>query len=513
MDQSQAVEHLDVAIIGAGISGIAAAVEVRRTRPDLAVAILEMRDGLGGTWDLFRFPGIRSDSDMYTLGYSFKPWVQPQAIASGDAILGYLQETVDEFSLGPLIRFGHRLTHASWDSTTNRWTLTFSRADGETTLTASQLYLGTGYFSYRGGYNPPLPGEDAFRGEVIHPQEWPADLDVTGKRVAVIGSGATAITLVPSLATVASHVTMIQRSPGYIHVSPDEDEEANELRATVGASEAFTRVRLRNLTQQQDRFASARKHPEEFAAELFRPIEEIVGEAVRKAHFTPAYAPWDQRVCLAPNGDIFHAIREGGASVATGEIERVTPDGVRMRDGSFVAAEIIVKATGLTLNVVGDAAFVVDGELVDFNQTLTYKGMAFSGVPNLVAAFGFLNSSWTLRLELVNEYWMRILSRMGDVGAERFTPVLREQDLSAPTRPFLADMTSGYIRRGVHLLPRQGNAPWVYPQTWGETLEILSGDPVSDDTLAFEPRPRAEAATDSHSPAAASATASPPTLP
>lgn len=498
MDNSQAAEHVDIAIIGAGISGIAAAIAARRSYPEATVAMLEMRENIGGTWDLFRFPGIRSDSDMYTLGYSFKPWAQPEAIASGDAILEYLRETVDDFSIAPLIRFGNKLTRASWDGARNHWKLELAGPNGATLLTCTHLYLGTGYYSHEKGYDPAIPGEDTFLGEIVHPQHWPAELEYANRRVAVIGSGATAITLVPSLSETAAHVTMIQRSPTYIHVAPAEDEEANALHAQVGPVEAFKQVRLRNLEQQQERYANARTYPDEFAAEIFAPIDELVGTEVRKAHFTPTYGPWDQRVCLAPNGDLFHSIRDGSASVTTGEIDRIIPDGVRMRDGSLVAADIIVKATGLRLNVAGDAEFVVDGTPVDFSSALTYKGMAFSGVPNLVAAFGFLNSSWTLRLELVNEYWLRILRTMTELGAERFTPVPREQDRGTPTRPFMEDFSSGYVQRGNPRLPRQGNTPWVFPQTWDETLELFAADPESEGVLAFAPHPQPREAQYAH---------------
>ncbi|WP_371053973.1 flavin-containing monooxygenase [Rhodococcus gordoniae] len=479
------IEHLDVVIVGAGISGIAAAVELSRSCPDKKFAIVEMRSRLGGTWDLFRYPGIRSDSDMYTLGYSFKPWTASKAIASGEAIRHYLQETVDEYGLHERIRLETRLNKAVWSSEHTRWTLTLETPDGRRKVSADHIYLGAGYYSYSGGFDPALPGEDVFDGTIVHPQQWPEDLNYVGKRIAVIGSGATAVTLVPSMADDAQKVTMIQRSPTYLATEPDEDEEAEQLRAAIGPVEAFERIRLRKIDNQQTLYQRARVDAEGYKADLFAAIEEFVGSDIREKHFTPKYAPWDQRVCFVPDGDLFKSIRDGKAEVVTGTIERLTSAGVLMSDGEIIEADIIVKATGLNLTIGGDAEFCVDDRRVDFSETYTYKGMAYSNVPNLVFAFGFLNSSWTLRIELVNAFWIRVLQRMDDLGASSVTPRLRPEDESVEPEPFISDVNSGYFRRGLPKLPKQGKPPWINPQSYAATRALFDEDP-QDGVLIFD---------------------------
>ncbi|MGI5467148.1 flavin-containing monooxygenase [Streptomyces sp. CA-132043] len=479
------IERVDVVIVGAGLSGIAAAVELKAKHPERSFVMLEARADIGGTWDLFRYPGIRSDSDMFTLGYGFKPWTAEKSIASGGAILDYLNEAADDYELRPHIRVEHRVLGADWSRDDHSWNLEVAGPDGRTSVACSYLYMAAGYYDHDQGHMPEFPGQEAFRGRIVHPQEWPADLDCTGKRVSVIGSGATAITLVPALAQEASKVTMVQRSPSYVAIDSDVDEEANRLRVDVGSREAFERVRLRNLQEQQARYQFARADPEAFKKPLFDEIEKIVGRDCREKHFTPAYEPWDQRLCLVPNGDLFRAIRDGKADMVTGHIETFTEDGLRMTSGEEVPADVIVTATGLQLVTLGKIRFSIGGEPIDFSKTFTYKGVAFSGVPNLLMAFGYLNSSWTLRLELVNQFWSSLLSRMDELGAAVVTPVLRDEDQGMARGPWLKDVSSGYLLRHMDEMPAQGDhEPWVNPQVH-EQLKNLLGAPFEDGVLRF----------------------------
>jgi cation diffusion facilitator CzcD-associated flavoprotein CzcO len=476
--------HQDVIIVGAGLSGIAAGVQLKIDHPERSFVMLEQRDELGGTWTLFRYPGIRSDSDMYTLGYAFKPWTHEKAIASGESILDYLREAVADYDLASHVQLSRRVRRADWSSESSLWTLCVDGPAGEERYTCSFLYVAAGYYDYDGGYMPDFPGVDQFKGTLIHPQHWPADVDCAGRRVAVIGSGATAITLVPALAKVADKVTMVQRSPSYVAIDSDIDEEAQRLRREVGDLEAFRRVRLRNLQEQQARYHAARTYPEDFKKPLFDAIEEIVGRKIREQHFTPDYQPWDQRLCLVPNGDLFHAIAQGRAEMVTGHIDTFTPSGLRMQSGEEVEADIIVAATGLKLVSFGKMEVRVDGDLVDLAQCFTYKGVAFSNVPNLVAAFGYLNSSWTLRIELVNKFWSALLSRMDQRGAREVVPILTEDEASMARRPWLSDVTSGYFVRHLGNFPSQGDhAPWINPQVHTETEALLAE--VDDQTLRF----------------------------
>ena len=477
-------DHLDVVVVGAGLSGIAAAVQLRGDHPERSFVMLDQRDDLGGTWDLFRYPGIRSDSDMYTLGYAFKPWTSDKAIASGDAILGYLRDTVAEYDLSTRIRLGRRVRRASWASESATWTLEVDGPAGREAYTCSFLYLAAGYYDYDGGHMPDFPGVEKFGGTLLHPQEWPADLDCTGRRVAVIGSGATAITLVPALAEIAEKVTMVQRSPSYVAIDSDIDEEAQRLRLELGDRAAFEQVRLRNLRQQQARYRAARTDPETFKSALFEAIEQIVGRDVRERHFTPTYQPWDQRLCLVPNGDLFHAIASGRAEVVTGNIATFTAAGLRMESGEEVDADVVVAATGLRLAPFGKIEVCADGWPVDLARCFTYKGVAFSGVPNLVSAFGYLNSSWTLRLELVNRFWSAVLSRMDASGATEVVPVLSAEEAEMERRPWISDVSSGYLVRHLNDFPAQGDrAPWLNPQVHDETETLLAE--LDDGTLRF----------------------------
>jgi monooxygenase len=488
VNQAATIEHLDVLIVGAGISGIAAAVELQRSCPDKSYTILESRNSIGGTWDLFRYPGIRSDSDMFTLGFSFKPWTDEKSIAAGGAILEYLRETVDEFGLGPHIRLQRQLLGADWRSEDGAWHLRVQGPAGVERLTCNFLYMAAGYYSYTRGYKPDFPGSSTFTGPIVHPQEWPENLDYRSKRVVVIGSGATGITLTPAMASDAERVTLVQRSPSYVLIESDIHEEVIQLRKEVGPAEAFERTRLRNLTNQQAAYRAARAAPEIFKKLLFNAIEDAIGQEMREKHFTPSYQPWEQRLCLVPNGDLFRAIKDGSADVVTGEIETFTEHGLRMRSGEEIQADIIVTATGLMLVTLGQVEFTVDGDLVDFSQRWTYKGMAFSGVPNLVSAFGYIHSSWTPRIELVNRYWCEILTRMHKLGARKVTPTLRPEDNCMEIRPWITGLNSGYLQRHMSKFPRQGDrAPWTNPQAHKPTKRLLTTDP-EDGALVYTDR-------------------------
>jgi monooxygenase len=481
-----APEHFDLVIVGAGISGIGAAVHLRKQSPDQSFVILEGRDNLGGTWDLFRYPGVRSDSDMFTLGYGFKPWTRQKSIASGESIRDYLGETVDDHHLRSHIRFGQRVVQADWSSVNDTWTVVLDRGGEKVELTCSFLLMCSGYYSYNAGYTPEIVGRDRFEGQVIHPQHWPEGLDYTGKRIVVIGSGATAVTLIPSLAKRAEKVTMLQRSPSYLSVDSDVDEFAGQLRRIIGSRLSYRFIRLRNTRRQQAIYKSAKGDPEAFKANLFDVIRNRVGQETLERHFTPDYQPWDQRLCLVPNGDLFDAIASGRADVATGHIETFTEKGLRLTSGQEIEADIVVTATGLQLVSPGEAAFRVDGEPVDFSARWTYKGLAYSGVPNLVFFFGYINTSWTVRIELVADFVCRVLNRMRETGATRVVPTLRGQDAGMSREPFIAGLSSGYFQRANGVLPKQGDrAPWINPQDHKVTKKLLGG-PLADGVLRFE---------------------------
>jgi monooxygenase len=478
-------EHFDVLIVGAGLSGIGAAVHLQQQSPGRTFAILEGRDNLGGTWDLFRYPGIRSDSDMYTLGYAFKPWTEDKSIASGASILNYLWDAVSEHDLKRHIRFGQQVRRAEWSSQTNTWTVSIEHLGEMLTLTCSFLFMCSGYYSYREGFSPVFPGRERFQGDVVHPQHWPQDLDHTDKNVVVIGSGATAVTLVPNLATTAAKVTMLQRSPSYLAVDSDVDQVALRLRKLLGAKLAYRIIRLRNTRRQQRMYASAQRDPDQFKAGLFDAVRAAVGQDYLDRHFTPTYQPWDQRLCLIPNGDMFEAIAAGRADVATGHIETFTETGVRLTSGEELPADIIVTATGLQLVTLGEVDFLVDGEPVDFSQRWTYKGLAYSGVPNLASVFGYVNTSWTVRAELVAKFVCRLLNHMESSGATRVTPELRPEDQHMARGPYVEGFSSGYFQRANGVLPMQGDhAPWINPQNHKATKRLLTG-PIDDGVMVF----------------------------
>lgn len=483
------LEHVDVAIVGAGISGIGAAWHLQANCPAKSYVILEGRSDIGGTWDLFRYPGVRSDSDMHTLGYRFKPWTSEKAIADGPSIMSYLRETIAEYGIGPKIRFQHKVTEASWNSDAGHWRLTITRGDTMSVeqLTCGVLYMCSGYYSYEQGYTPEFEGSSSFRGSIIHPQKWPEDLDYSGKRVVVIGSGATAMTLVPAMAMSAAHVTMLQRTPTYVVARPDVDKVANALRRFLPASVAYAITRWKNTTMQQLVYKKTRTKPDYVKSKLLDGVREHLGPDFDvDTHFTPDYNPWDQRLCLVPNGDLFTAITSGKASVVTGNIECFDETGVRLQSGEYLDADIIVTATGLQLVTVGDMTFTIDGHRLDFAQTWTYKGMAYSGVPNLVSTFGYINASWTLRADLTSEYVCRLLNHMDAIDAQVFTPTLRHEDEGMTPHSWIESFSPGYMRRFMDKMPKQGDRePWVNPQNYASDKKMFRKAPIEDGVMVF----------------------------
>ena len=492
-----APEHHDVIIVGAGLSGVGAAVHLHQKCPGKSYLILEGRPSLGGTWDLFRYPGVRSDSDMHTLGYSFKPWRAAKAIADGTSILAYVKETAAEYDVDRHIRYQHLVTRASWSSEDAAWTVEVLRKDtGETVrFTCNFLSMCSGYYSYRHGHTPEFPGLETFRGRIVHPQQWPQDLDYRGKKVVVIGSGATAMTLVPAMAKDAAHIAMLQRSPTYVISRPDEDIIANALRKVLPAEWAYAITRWKNVGLQQFFYGQTRKRPDRVKKRLLDMVRQELGPDYDvEKHFTPSYNPWDQRLCLVPNSDLFAAIRSGKASVVTDRIERFTETGIALASGEHLDADIVVTATGLELVVLGEVQFSVDGEPVVFSDTWTYKGMMYSGVPNMVSTFGYINASWTLRADLTAEYVCRLLSHMDEIGARQVVPRLRAADRDMPVRSWIDHFSSGYMRRAMHLFPKQGDRePWINPQNYTRDKKMIRFGPIEDGALVFS-RPTRPAA-------------------
>jgi monooxygenase len=480
-------EHVDVLIIGAGLSGVGAACHLRRRLPDERFLILEAREAMGGTWDLFRYPGIRSDSDMFTLGYDFRPWTDAKAIADGDAILAYIEDTAREYGVTDHIRYQRRVTALSWDRTRARWTAQVVRGDtGETErLTASFVYSCTGYYRYDEGYTPDFPGTDRFGGTLVHPQHWPEGLDPRGKRFIVIGSGATAVTLVPSLAETAEHVTMLQRSPSYVTSLPDRDPIADLLRRLLPARLAYPIVRWKNVFISSAVYQLSRRAPGLVKRVLrWRLEKQLPADFDVDTHFTPRYDPWDQRLCLVPNNDLFEALRRGRASMVTDTIETFTEEGLELSSGEQLEADVIVTATGLNLLTMGGIELRVDGERVEVPETVAYKGMMLSGVPNFAFAIGYTNASWTLKIDLVSDYVCRLLAHMDAHGYEQVTP--RRPDPGEPLRP-LIDLTSGYVQRSIHTLPKQATrAPWQLHQNYVRDVQLFRRGQLDDGGVRFE---------------------------
>jgi cation diffusion facilitator CzcD-associated flavoprotein CzcO len=482
-------EHVDVVVVGAGLSGIGAGYHLQTMSPDRSYVILEGRDGLGGTWDLFKYPGIRSDSDMHTLGFSFKPWTEAKSIADGPSILRYLKQTVAQFGIDKHIRFGQLVTQAQWSSDDAQWTVTATnKATGvSNTITCSFLFMCSGYYSYKKGHTPEFTGRERFKGTVVHPQEWPLDLDYAGKRVVVIGSGATAVTIVPSMADKADHVTMLQRSPTYMVSRPDHDVLANRLRKVLPPKMAYNLTRFKNTWRQQLVYNKTRTDPDKVKQLLLGGIQLELGADYDIAkHFTPAYNPWDQRLCLVPNGDFFKSMREGKASVVTDHITSFTETGIQLASGEHLDADIIITATGLELVTLGEMDFFVDGNQVDFAKTWTYKGFAYSDIPNMASTFGYINASWTLRSDLTAEYVCRLLNHMRKKGVAQCTPRLREQDRNMKERPWIDGFSSGYMQRMMHRMPRQGDhEPWINPQNYRRDKKMFKHSPIDDGVMQF----------------------------
>ncbi|WP_397588627.1 flavin-containing monooxygenase [Sandarakinorhabdus limnophila] len=469
----------DVLIVGAGLSGIGAAVHLQQNCPNETYAILEGRDAIGGTWDLFRYPGIRSDSDMYTLGYRFKPWKSAKAIADGPSIRSYIRETATEHGINQHIRFGHKVTNAAWDSETARWTVTTNKS----TLTCRFLYMCSGYYNYGQGHRPTWEGEAEFKGQIIHPQFWPESLDYKGKRVVVIGSGATAVTLVPAMADTTAHVTMLQRSPTWMVSRPGSDAIANALKAILPAQMAYDIVRWKNVTLGQYFYKQTRSNPGKVRELLLKRLAKLLpADYDLETHFTPGYNPWDQRLCLVPDADLFNAITAGKAEIVTDQIAKFEAGGIRLHNGKLLEADIIVTATGLKLEALGGMTVTVDGETRRTADALAYKGMMFSGIPNLAQSFGYINASWTLRSDLIADYVCRLLKHMRKTGVDIATPTPAADVV--PER-LAMDLQSGYVQRGADALPRSGNrAPWMVTADYKYDRKELMEGPVTDE-MAF----------------------------
>ena len=483
-------EHVDVLIVGAGISGIGAGYHLQKHCPDKSYVILERRENLGGTWDLFRYPGIRSDSDMYTLGYSFRPWTDPKAIADGPSILRYLNETADEYGIRDKIRHGIHVKRVSWSTAEAKWTVeTLLVESGETKrFTCSFLFMCAGYYDYDEGYTPDFPGLDCFQGKIAHPQKWTEDIEYAGERVVVIGSGATAMTLVPEMAKTAASMTMLQRSPTYVVAAPSEDRMANALREHLPDKLVYSIVRARNVLMGAFFFWFCRRYPERAKRMLLGQVRQHLGPDydVRK-HFTPRYNPWDQRVCLVPEGDLFESIKSGKTTVVTDQIETFTETGIRLQSGQELEADLIVTATGLKLQLLGGVEVHVDGERVHFPDTMTYKGMMFSDVPNMAMSIGYTNASWTLKCDLTCEFVARLLNHMKERAYDQVCP---RADPSLVDEDPMLDFTSGYVVRSIQEFPKQGRQlPWRSYQNYMVDVWTVAFGSIEDGALEFGRRP------------------------
>ena len=478
-------KHFDIVIIGAGLSGIGAAVHLKKQCPDKRVAILEARENLGGTWDLFRYPGIRSDSDMYTLGYNFKPWTDPKSIADGSTIRDYIAETAREYDIERLIRYQHKVRSADWDSERARWTVTAEQgANGEPVAFESQfLICCAGYYKYENGYTPEFAGRENFQGEIVHPQLWPEDLDYSGKRVVVIGSGATAVTLIPAMTDKAAHVTMLQRSPTYVASLPEKDALSNTLRKYLPEKAVYGMARTRNVLISLGFYNLTRFYPEKMRELLVGQVERQLGGKVDIKHFSPKYNPWDQRLCAVPDGDLFKALRKGKASVVTDHINHFTENGIRLKSGEELPADIIITATGLEIQLLGGAQLSLDGTPVDVSKKLYYKGAMLEDVPNAVMVFGYTNSSWTLKADLISEYFCRVINYMDKHGWQQCMP--HNDDAAMQREPFL-DLSSGYVQRALSQLPQQGaHKPWRLYQNYAKDFVSLRLRRLRDKALVF----------------------------
>jgi len=489
--------HTDTLIIGAGVSGIGVACRLRQEFPDRDIAILERRNAMGGTWDLFRYPGIRSDSDMFTFGYDFRPWDELKVLADGESIRSYVADTAREFGVDKSINYGLKVLSADWSSVTQTWTVTALReATGDTeTWTCSFIVTATGYYNYDQGYLPDFPGADTFQGTRIHPQQWPEDFDYTGKKVVVIGSGATAITLVPAMADAAEHVTMLQRSPSYVFTLPGTDKITAVQRRFLPRSVSYKLTRARNVAISPALFKTSRRFPGAMRSWLLGQVKKQVGDGVDMTHFSPTYGPWDQRLCACPDGDFFSVLRDGKASIVTDTIDRFTPTGIKLTSGRELEADVIVTATGLAVQLLGGAELTIDGQPLDPSTRCTYQGVLLEGVPNLMWVFGYTNLSWTTKVVLSANYLVRLFKHMDRTGksvavaVDTGTDALEESILSG-------ELSSGYLQRGAALMPRQGREfPWRSVQDYKHDKKVLLSDPIDDGILAFEASPAREPVT------------------
>jgi cation diffusion facilitator CzcD-associated flavoprotein CzcO len=482
------MNHFDVVIVGAGLSGVGAAYHLQQKCPGKTFAILEGREAVGGTWDLFRYPGIRSDSDMYTLGYNFKPWLEAKAIADGPSILKYVNETADENDIRQHIRFKHKVRSASWSSKTACWIVKAELTETGDTIefSCNFLYMCGGYYNYEEAHTPLFKGKDDFKGTVIHPQFWPEDLDYSGKKVIVIGSGATAMTLVPSMAKKGAQVTMLQRSPTYVVSAPAEDAIANTLRKFLPNSWAYAITRFKNITLGNWFYNRSRTAPEKVKKTILDMVRKALPGYDVEKHFTPTYNPWDQRLCLIPDGDLYDAINEGSAEVITDTIDTFTEKGILLNSGTELEADIIVTATGLKLSVVNGLKVTVDKKPIDFAETVSYKGMMYSDIPNMIQTFGYINASWTLRADIIAEYTCRLLNRMDELGMSQCTPRIRDEDKNMKLLPWIDGFSAGYMQRTMHLFPKQGdNGPWRNTQNYKLDKKLIRSAALEDGALQF----------------------------
>ncbi len=477
------IEHVDVLVVGAGLSGIGAAAQLRRRHPGRSVAVLEGRGASGGTWDLFRYPGVRSDSDMFTLGYRWRPWRGDRALADGHSILQYVRDVAREHDVERLIRYDHRVTGASWDSATQRWTVEVEHDGVPQQLTTGFLWGCSGYYDYEQGHSPQFPGTERFAGRIVHPQHWPEDLDHAGLRIVVIGSGATAVTLVPALADAAEHVTMLQRSPTYVVSLPARDRLA-ALLAKLPERVAFPLVRWKNILVAMASYQLSRRRPELLRRLIRRAtLAQLPDHVDVDTHFRPAYDPWDQRLCFVPDGDLFASLRRGTASIVTDTIETFTGRGLRLGSGAELEADLVVTATGLTLKPFGGIELSVDGAAVKVGDTMAYKALMLSGVPNFAFTIGYTNASWTLKADLVAEYVCRLLDHLDERG---YRSVVAPVDEEVGRSPFL-DFSSGYVVRSLDVLPQQGDRePWRLRQNYLHDLRTIRTTPIEDGVLRFE---------------------------
>ena len=486
-------EHFDVVIVGAGISGIGAGHHLQRLSPDRSFVILEGRADMGGTWDLFRYPGIRSDSDMYTLGYSFRPWTDAKAIADGPTILRYVKDTAQEAGIDRHIRFNHHVKRAAWSTADARWTVEAEQDGQVRAFTCNFLFMCSGYYNYAKAHSPDFEGADQFAGRIVHPQFWPEDLDYAGKRVVVIGSGATAVTLVPEMAKTAAKVTMLQRSPTYVVSRPSEDNVANWLRSKLPSKTAYGITRWKNVLFGMFFYRLARRKPDKVKERIIGMVREHLGPDYDVAtHFTPSYNPWDQRLCLVPDADLFDALKAGTAAVETGRIAKFDSKGIALEDGRHIDADIIVTATGLELQLLSDVVFTVDGEAKDLSKSLNYKGMMYSDVPNLASSFGYTNASWTLKADLTCAYVCRILNTMKRRGLRQATPRV---DRSTVSEVNFLDFSSGSVQRAIDKFPKQGDKkPWKLNQNYALDIVALKFGSVDDAMEFSNPAPQSKRA-------------------